>query len=598
MPNLFRKSADLFRGFTGASLLSVMLLTLFLEGCGWSPSARADRQTNVTSLVELPRIRFSRWDGGPVEARKGELTGWPYFVPPDPDVITATENLYNPHSIDLIVAGNLNWIWVTWSVGFSNETEKQQQEALRSYIRECHRRGINVMAYMSIGNIFWEDMFANVPASRKWILFQNGQPVPYPGANYAAVGGVTRYMADLQNQDWQKFILERVIAAVSAGADGVVFDNNLDLYGRESLERFTAAALEMARQINPQILICSNYHYNLAIAARAENAITSEDGLEPGVFPDAGAPADTWNSTPFFIDVSKGKLALNAGLLRALAAVAESSRPVLLEYGNRHVGDRFVTILSPKHQQLAMAEAATFHASMAQFHESKVLRDLIQAEPSATENWAEVAGFNSFLDQNAALFGPVMSVARVAVVVEHTLNDIVFLNRLAASNVIYDVVFEEDVTSEVMNSYTFVIAAPSVRLTPGMQRLSDTTPEMLTAASIASLNAPDTVLMNVQSQPARNLILIHLLNYDDDSAKNVVLAVKGSFAKATLVSPTAPPTSIPLVSMGNYTQIEIPDFSTYVLLVLEQTSVSTGESICSRPFVDLHLARRGCDDSS
>ena len=46
-------------------------------------------------------------------------------------------------------------IWVTFSNGFSNETEKLNQEQLARYIAECHRQGIHVMAYESMTNMFW-----------------------------------------------------------------------------------------------------------------------------------------------------------------------------------------------------------------------------------------------------------------------------------------------------------------------------------------------------------------------------------------------------------------------------------------------------------
>jgi hypothetical protein len=91
-------------------------------------------------------------------------------------------------------------------------------------------------------------MFLNVPESRHWVLRIKGQPVPYPAADYAAVGRVTRYMADLSREAWQEYTLGRVIAAVAAGADGITFDNGLAIYGRSLLEEFTARALAEARK--------------------------------------------------------------------------------------------------------------------------------------------------------------------------------------------------------------------------------------------------------------------------------------------------------------------------------------------------------------
>jgi hypothetical protein len=102
---------------------------------------------------------------------------------------------------------------------------------------------------MSIGNIFWEDMFAHVPESKDWVLKINGQPVPYGTADYGAVGQVTRYLADLSLEAWQQYTLGRVVAAVQAGADGIMFNNNSSYYSRDLLEQFTARALKEARKI-------------------------------------------------------------------------------------------------------------------------------------------------------------------------------------------------------------------------------------------------------------------------------------------------------------------------------------------------------------
>ena len=197
------------------NLVRTLLLCLFsmvgfagFAGCG-GDSESSPTVTAQSVYGTIPRwsrtgnFNFARWDGGPLEVSKGALSGWPGFVVPDPQVVYATAHLYDPATIELLERAHVNWIWVTWSVGFSDQTEAAQQALLRTYIEECHRHGIHVTAYMSIGNIFWEDMFAHVPESRDWLLRINGQPVPYAAADYAAVGHVTRYLADLSMEAWQ-----------------------------------------------------------------------------------------------------------------------------------------------------------------------------------------------------------------------------------------------------------------------------------------------------------------------------------------------------------------------------------------------------------
>lgn len=546
--------------------ISLSVLLLLSSGC------QQGAQTIEGAIPEWARtgnFSFARWDGGPIEVSKGALSGWPGFVVPDPQVIYATNHLYDPGMIPLIASAHVNWIWVTWSVGFSNQTEEAQQLLVRKFIEECHRQGIHVTAYLSIANIFWEDMFAHVPQSRDWILRINGQPVPYGAADYGAVGHVTRYMADLSLQAWQEYTLGRVVSAVNAGADAIVFDNSSSIYPRELLEQFTARALAEARKRNPQVLLGSNYARDLIIAARSENAITSEEGWEPGIFASPGSPPDQWNPSAGFVSVAEGLLVLNAGLLRTLWAVSEGTRPVAVEYGNRHAGDRFLNTLPPAHQKLALAECAAFGAANEQYHESVTLRELFYGQDPALENWDAVAQYNSFLQKYARFYREPASLAGMAVIVDAKVSDLAFLNFLAARNLIYDVVFEQDAVSGNLERYRIVIAAPSVAVRAGWRRYQDVAPAELEAASPATVSAPDSLLVNVHGQSRASRVLVHLLNYADTPALGVEVKVKGRFTSAQLFSPDLGARSIPAADDGQFTHIRIPEVAVYDLVVLE-----------------------------
>ena len=528
---------------------------------------------NVTAAVpewaRTGNFSFARWDGGPLEVSKGVLSGWPGFVVPDPQVIHATTDLYDPATIELLERAQVSWIWVTWSVGFSNQTEAAQQAVLRKYIEECHRHGIHVTAYMSIGNIFWEDMFAHEPQSRDWLLMINGQPVPYGTADYAAVGQVTRYLADLSLKAWQEYTLARVIAAVEAGADAIMFDNNASAYSRVLLEQFTARALSEARKKNPQVLLSSNYGRDMLIAARTENALTSEQGWEPGIFDSQGPPPDRWNSSADFVTVSGGLLVLNAGLLRTLWAVSQGVRPVAVEYGNRHSGDRFLNTLPPAHQKLALAECAAFHAANEQYHESTALRELFFGEEPAIENWDAVAEYNAFFHKYAEFYQQPISLAGIAVIVDSAVTDIAFLDELAARNLIYDVVFEQDANPVDLARYQVVLAAPSVPLRSGWKRYEDATPAELVTAAPASVTAPDSVVMNIHRDSGAGRVFVHLLNYADTAVLDVDLKVRGRFSGARLFSPDIDPRSVPVYSDGQFTQVRVPELRIYDLVVLD-----------------------------
>ena len=157
-------------------------------------------------------------------------------------------------------------------------------------------------------------------------------------------------------------------------------------------------------------------------------------------------------------------------------------------------------------------------------------------------------------------------------VVDSQITDLEFLNMLAARNLIYDVVFEEDqvdTTPTELAQYRLVIAAPSVALRPGWRRYSELTPADLEAASPVNVIAPDSVVVNIYGQSQSGRMLVHLLNYADKPVFNVDIKVNGQFATAHVLSPDMEPRSIPVLGEGQSTRIRIPELRIYDLVVLE-----------------------------
>jgi hypothetical protein len=261
------------------------------------------------------------------------------------------------------------------------------------------------------------------------------------------------------------------------------------------------------------------------------------------------------------VNVSGGLLALNAGLLRTLWAVSQGVRPVAVEYGNRHSGDRFLNTLPPAHQKLALAECAAFHAANEQYHESTTLRELFLGEQAAIANWDAVAQYNAFFQKYAQFYQEPTSLAGVAVIVDSAATDIGFLDELAARNLIYDVLFEQDATPENLERYQILIAAPAVPLRSGWRRYDDVAPAELEAASPISVTAPDSVVVNIHGQSRTSRMVVHLLNYADTPVLDVNLKVHGRFSSARLFSPDIDARPMPVSSDGQSTQIQVPEFA-------------------------------------
>jgi hypothetical protein len=394
---------------------------------------------NVPPWFQTGKFRSARWDGGPIEAAKGVLSNWINYMGDDPrQVLQATRDWYNPKTIDLLKVAHINWAWVTWSNGFSPVTERKQWELLGPYIEMCHQNHIRVAAYISIANIFWRDMFENVPGSRGWVQrdFQ-GAPLFYSRPN--------RYMADIGNSEWIDLEKARVRAAVQAGADALWIDNTFSYHGEENVTHLIDALYSEAVRTNPHFVIMSNYNQGIYTWGRLQNGVTTEDGQEPGYYTDKQPPY----------------MVTNAGLLRYNYAVGEGWRPVSMEDGGRHWGDRMTTPMEPRKWQLALAECAMHHVSLEPFSEGLFLRDLYFADPRALEGWRALGAYNAFLEKNEPYYTHPQTLARVAILTDATDFIVPYLNELSERDLNYDIIFNYQTPREDQLRHFRVIVLPN-----------------------------------------------------------------------------------------------------------------------------------------
>lgn len=552
-------------------------LMLFAQGTTAITSGTANHDA-LPAWGRPGLLRVNDWMGGPIWSAQCTLLGLPGFFEANPRILYAETTRYDPRTVDLLERAHINWALVVWSGGFSNESERVQQDLLRVFMAECHRRGIHVTAYLSVSMMAVEDMIAHVSESRTWVLEKDGQPVPYGAAgDYKKVGRITYYMADLRKQSWQEETLHRALGAVEAGADGVYFDNNFpNLYGPggpELMGKFKARVLAEGRKRNPHLIVTSNYHASSYFLARYENSVNAEDGIEPGVFHSDARGEITFQESHTEvagIPVKDGRLILNAGLLRIVNAVSEGWRPAWVNYASLHVGDVFSDVFPPAHQKLAMAECRAFHTAYESLQNGKTYSDLFFGEKNAVENWEAIRLYNSFFKHHELLYTSPVSMAGTAVVInsESERHDLAFLNRLAARNVIYDVVYEHDASQATLSRYAVIIAAPSVRLRPGWRRYEAVPPAEIEAASPARIAAPDSVIANVHGQSNTKHVLVHLLNYGDTPVAGIKVTVRGHFERGLILSPDKVNANLRIRPAGEFTQILIPELKIYDLLIL------------------------------
>src|SRR5947207_2795052 len=137
--------------------------------------------------------------------------------------------------IDLLVQARINFVWVTYSVGFSWREEEAQRVAVKEIVKKLHSHGIRAAAYICATTVFWESLFKDDPQSVKWIMIgSNG--VPY---RYSDGRDVMRFVADVNSAGWVEYQKHRVGAIIDDGLDAIFFDNpNLDEHPNEESSVF------------------------------------------------------------------------------------------------------------------------------------------------------------------------------------------------------------------------------------------------------------------------------------------------------------------------------------------------------------------------
>jgi hypothetical protein len=618
----------------GIALLIAIALSISLwSQVGFEPTAKSmypahwpagPSPDSVPDWAKPGRIRFTRWDGGQIETGKAILSGWPAFNPPDPNHLETMTNWYQPETIPLLREARFNLIWVTFSAGFSIESEEPQQEQLRRYIDECHWQGIHVMAYESIANMFWEDMYEHVPQSRNWLqIGSDGKPTPYSAADYTKEGRITRYMADLSNPEWRAYLRRRIDLALDAGADGVIYDNNASKFLFDTYRDI----YQYASSRKKDFLLMGNFHNNTYVFNRLTNSITTEDGSEPGIYPESHVTQpNVTGDRADLLAVEGGVLVNNIGLLRIHRALTDGWKPVMVEDGKREVGERFTTPMSAARHKLALAEAMMFGVAMELSIEDTFAHELKTGKPETRRIWEAIGQYNRFFADNEELYTNTKSIAPLAIVLDDRSANVGLLNGLGARNVTYDVIYESDLTSEKLAPYSAIalLTADTVRATAlaGIENFVGRGGKLFAAGTSASLDEIGTrrpkrpsfgckagrsecfffdklppidelataLLSTGRTSPVHVLtpkgvvyaalsqstargqqrVLVHLLNYTAHPVRNIAVSVKGAFEQVTLLSPDTPRTPVKrLPSPVGATEIGVPELGTYSLLVFE-----------------------------
>ena len=356
---------------------------------------------DVPAWAQQGNFQFIRIDGGAIESLKAERTWWgKEFSEDEKEVLANIYDKYWDKMLALLNEAGFDWIWVTWSNGWSTQDEKANRKQLRKIIDSCHENGIHVTAYLSASNMFWESMFRDESESVTWLLINGGKPV-----NYGGPDNPMRFIADIANPDWRSYMVKKAKMAVEAGADAVLFDNIIgDKQGHEMLlsQVQSMAGRAAQKQGRPKIILYANTHEDpdrISINDRCEILWNEYGKSSPGVWDDG------WYVT-------------NARKMKFIAAEKFTWQPQKYENDKYHCGPREKCYPDAPGQKLSIAEAWGFGSSLSRNIEGRFLRDLIRDEPAALDAWAAITQYNTFINAHRDLYTNMAPVARIAVLAQ------------------------------------------------------------------------------------------------------------------------------------------------------------------------------------
>src|SRR5215472_9916418 len=387
-------------------LIGVVATSLLVSSAQpFEPAMRLYRAKpeDVPPWAEQGNFRFIRLDGGRIESWKAERTWWgKEFSAKEKDVLTHVYDRDFDQMLDLLKQADFNWIWVTWSNGWSLKEESENRENLKRVILRCHENGIHVSAYLSASNIFRKSAYRDDPETKKYGLWMHGVPMFYAGPTMTDLHiSWDRRLADARYPGWRAYLLKKAAMAMDAGVDAIMWDNMIGFNDglAQLLDDTQRMAERKAQQTGrPKVMVYANIHIPPDRFGMNDinDVIWEEDGKDtPGVW------HDKWH-----VD--------NARKIKFLSGEKQLWQPLMYENDLYHCGPRERCIPSPAEQKLSIAEAYAFGAATSRNIEGRFLSALIKGKPEAKEAWTAIAQYNHFLVEHRELYHQASPVARIA----------------------------------------------------------------------------------------------------------------------------------------------------------------------------------------
>jgi hypothetical protein len=387
------------------ALVSAFLLLSSGESFEPAPKLYRAKPENVPPWAQQGTFRFIRLDGGRIESWKAERTWWgKKFSAEDRDVLAHIYDRDFEKILGLLKQAEFNWIWVTWSSGWSFKDEEENRQNLKHVISRCHANGIHVSAYLSASNMFRKSAYRDDPETKKYVLWMHGIPMFYAGPTKTDLQiSWDRRLADTRKPGWRAYLLKKAELAVDAGVDAIVWDNMIGYKDglAQLLDDTQRMAERKARETDrPKVMVYANIHISPDRFAMNDinDVIWEEDGKDtPGVW------GGHWQVE-------------NARNIKFLSGEKQLWQPLMYENDLYHCGPRERCIPSSAEQKLSIAEAYAFGAATSRNIEGRFLSALIKGEPEAREAWRAIAQYNQFLVEHQDLYHQAEPVAQIALI--------------------------------------------------------------------------------------------------------------------------------------------------------------------------------------
>ena len=519
------------KGIGLIGLVAASLLLCSAQAFRPPPQLYRAKPEDVPPWAEQGNFRFIRLDGGQIESWKAERTWWgKKFSAEEKEVLTHIYDRDFEQMLGLLKQAEFNWIWVTWSSGWSLKDEDENRENLKKVIARCHENGIHVSAYLSASNMFWKSAYRDDPETKKYGLWMHGIPMFYAGPTTTNLHiSWDRRLADAREPDWRAYLLRKAELAVDAGVDAIVWDNMIG-YDRglaQLLDDTQRMAERKAHETGrPKVMVYANIH--IAPDRFAMNDISEviweEDGKDtPGV----------WHG---YWQVG------NARKIKFLTGEKQLWQPLMYENDLYHCGPRERCIPSAAEQKLSIAEASAFGAAISRNIEGRFLSALISREPDAQEAWTAITEYNHFLVEHRNLYQQVAPAARIALISVEPRNSLT--DEFLKQSIFFEtkVLAHLDKGVPLTDFKVLVMPADLPKLNPEQKGSLDTftagggviiragksEPGITTRAEAAaggprlSLEPRGYVLAQLTRKSDGRSLILHLLNYDHQApAENV-----------------------------------------------------------------------------